>query len=95
MPMDINNLNRIDIRKKVIEIINQLVEPDGMIVNEDEINILEIDSLIVMDIIIEIEREFNIRITDEEILSMETFNKMMDIIYGKIEKPQAGSHDPA
>lgn len=83
--MDDANLKHAGVKEKVLEIISQFVEPDGMIVNEDEIYILDIDSLIVMDIIVEIEREFNIKITDEEILSMETFNKMMEIIYGKLE----------
>ncbi|MBU0991093.1 MAG: acyl carrier protein [Proteobacteria bacterium] len=83
--MNRNPLTRAGIKKKVVEIISEFVEQDGLIVNEEEMHILDIDSLIAMDIILEIEREFNIRITDPEILSMETFDQMMAVIYGKLE----------
>lgn len=78
-------LTREGIKKKVIEIIREFVKHDGLIEIEADMHILDIDSLIVIDIILEIEREFNIRITDPEILSMETFDQMMAVIYGKLE----------
>jgi|GEM_PF-361791 len=52
---------------------------------------LKIDSLLGLELIAAVEREFNIKIEDEEVGTLNTFNAILDIIRKKSTKTRDGS----
>jgi len=52
---------------------------------------LKVDSLLGLELIAAVEREFNIKIEDEEVRTLNTFNAILDIIRKKSTKTRDGS----
>ena len=70
-----------EIRKTVLSIASKYLEPDEIEAKQDDV--FSIDSLDVVDIIIELEKEFAIKFANEEVQSIETFEQLMEMIRDK------------
>lgn len=71
--------------EKIIEIISSYAKIDVSLIN-DETNILEldVDSLTILKIIMDVEQTFSIRFEDEEIVEIRTAKDIENIVLGKI-----------
>lgn len=71
--------------EKIIEIISSYAKIDGSLIN-GETNILEldVDSLTILKIIMEVEQIFSIRFEDEEIVDIRTAKDIENIVIKKI-----------
>ena len=70
---------------KILDIISKFAKIDGSLINGDT-NILEldVDSLTVLKIIMDVEQTFNIRFDDEEIVDIRTAKDIQNIVIKKI-----------
>ena len=76
-------MNGSSINEKLLDILAGFIDINKNNIAGKEDTILEIDSLMSLEIAEVIENEFDISINYEEIESMETFNKMVEVINRK------------
>ncbi|MBQ7352934.1 MAG: acyl carrier protein [Clostridia bacterium] len=71
--------------EKIIEIISSYAKIEVSLIN-DETNILEldVDSLTILKIIMDVEQTFSIRFEDEEIVDIRTAKDIENIVFRKI-----------
>ena len=70
---------------KILDIVAKFAKIDRSLIN-GETNVLEldVDSLTVLKIIMEVEQTFNVRFDDEEIIDVRTSNDIESIVLKKI-----------
>ncbi|TDV24479.1 acyl carrier protein [Mycoplasmopsis mustelae] len=69
------------------KVLNKLKKLSKKKVNEsDELNLLNIDSLDFAELLIELEEEYKISISDEELLNLKTVKDVVDIIQIKMKQ---------
>lgn len=77
-------MNKVKVRDKVLEIINNNFERGKIKSNQydEDLNILGIESIKLIQIMVELEETFQIEIPDEYLLvsEMGTVNKILDVI---------------
>jgi acyl carrier protein len=82
-------------RDQVIQRINTVlidefeVEEDQITPEADIFKTLDIDSLDVVDLVVDIERNFGIKLKTEEMAGVNTIGKLYDYVYGKIQDQQS------
>lgn len=59
--------------------------PENIDYNMDLINDLGVNSMHLIDIVIDVENEYDITISDEELQSMNSLNKVLDVLMKKLE----------
>lgn len=59
--------------------------PETIDYNMDLINDLGVNSMHLIDIVIDVENEYDITISDEELQSMNSLNKVLDVLMKKLE----------
>lgn len=82
-----------ELSEKLITIIKTYIPeeemPNSIDLNLDLTNDLGINSMHLIDIIIDIENEFDIIITDEEIRKMTSGNKAIEVILAKLSETES------
>ena len=73
--------NMAEIKEVVLGIVAKYVAPDE--IQEKMDDVFSIDSLDLVDIVIEIEKAFGIKFANEEVQSLETFDELMSMIQRK------------
>ncbi len=68
------------------------IDPDTLDYDEKLVNVLGVDSVDIVDIVVDVEDHFNIEFIDEEIKRIETFNDLVSEITKKTDKPIYHSH---
>lgn len=83
-------LTREELSEKLMSIVKSYIPENEMPENIDYdsnlTNDLGINSMHVIDIVIDIENEFDITIEDEELQSMDTLHKVLDVLQSKLEE---------
>ncbi len=69
--------------EKILKEIQKFLK-DNTITPSKNLRDLGIDSLDLLDLILEVEEKFNIKIEDEELLEMETIQNVIDVIKTKV-----------
>ena len=59
--------------------------PETIDYDMDLINDLGVNSMHLIDIVIDVENEYDITISDEELQSMNSLNKVLDVLMKKLE----------
>ena len=62
--------------------------PETIDYDMDLINDLGVNSMHLIDIVIDVENEYDITISDEELQSMNSLNKVLDVLMKKLEEKE-------
>ena len=62
--------------------------PETIDYDMDLINDLGVNSMHLIDIVIDVENEYDITISDEELQSMSSLNKVLDVLMKKLEEKE-------
>ena len=85
-----NHMLDLNIKERLMSIVTEIleVERDQVEGNEGEnlFKKLNVDSLLALEIVASVEREFNIMIDDEEVDSLITFNNLVEVIQRNLQK---------
>jgi acyl carrier protein len=68
-----------DIVAEVLEIRPEEIRPEGEIAQ-----LYELDSVAMLEILVTVERRYNLRIQEEEAQGITTFQKLVDLVRGKL-----------
>ena len=86
-------VSREELSEKLKSIVESYIPEDEMPetidYDQDLINDLGINSMHVIDIVIDIENEYDITIEDEELQTMSSLNKVLDVLTKKLEEKEA------
>ena len=81
-------MNRIELADTFRELASEIAEKDFSHVSESNtIAELGIDSLGVLELVGSLEREFHIRIPDEDLVGVETVSQLLDLVQSRAEVP--------
>ncbi len=76
-------LEKIELEKKIIDIIHQKTNKDN-ITKDTELKNLGIDSLDLLDLVIEAEHKFNIHLEDDRLITLKTVDDFIKEIKSKL-----------
>lgn len=88
--MDLNesrNINKCREKEKLIEMIAEIleVEPEEIKDDTDLVEELDADSMMALEILASVEKEFQIKIPEEELQNFTTINNIISIIEERIK----------
>lgn len=76
-----NSIQQVDMKKQVIEILKQFGIPETAITNQTHFSRdLGLDSLDTVDLIMQLEKSFGIRIPDEDYEKLTTVQRVLDYL---------------
>ena len=85
----INSVNKDDIEQKIMAIVVEKVTTNDDFVSTATVHDLGLDSLDLIEIVLEIEDSFNCQIDDAKIEQLETIQEIIDYVYGVCRKQTA------
>jgi len=81
-------MNLVDVKEKLMSIVTEILEVDRSVIEgKEDVNLfkeLDVDSLLALEIIANVETKYNIKIEDEEIETLVSFNKMLEMVKNKL-----------
>lgn len=81
-----NSVNKDDIEQKVIAIVSEKVATNNAVVLTSCVHDLGLDSLDLIEIVLEIEDSFNCQIDDAKIEQLETVGEIVEYVQGICKK---------
>lgn len=86
MVNSMNSVNKDDIEQKIMAIVAEKITADGIFVTTATVHDLGLDSLDLIEMVLEIEDSFNCQIDDAKIEQLETIQDIIDYVYGICKK---------
>ncbi|OHD67799.1 MAG: hypothetical protein A2W19_13340 [Spirochaetes bacterium RBG_16_49_21] len=84
----VDAMNLVDVKEKLMSIVTEILEVDRSVIEgKEDVNLfkeLDVDSLLALEIIANVETKYNIKIEDEEIETLVSFNKMLEMVKNKL-----------
>ncbi len=86
MMNSMNSVSKDDIEQKIMAIVAEKVTTDDSFVTTATVHDLGLDSLDLIEIVLEVEDSFNCQIDDAKIEQLETIQEIIDYVYGICKK---------